>query len=299
MKPTPSSPGETEGDRSVRFLFDNADIRGETVHLQASLKDLLETHQYAPGVARLLGEFLAAAVLLSTTLKYQGKMILQARSEGQVPLLMAECTSDLKLRAIARGAQQATSEEFGMLLARGQLAITIEPDKGQRYQGIVPLVENSLSRSLEAYFQQSEQLHTRFWLTSDGERAAGMLLQQLPAHQQTEEAMRQEQWQHLCSLAATLQPSELLSLSAEKLLFRLYHEEPTRVFEPRRPQFSCSCSRQRTLDALAVIGQGEIESVLAEQGAITMDCEFCNQRYVFLREDLEALLKPTDGSRRH
>ena len=198
MKPTPAPPSDSEGDRSVRFLFDNADIRGETVHLQASLKDLLETHQYAPGVASLLGEFLAAAVLLSTTLKYEGKMILQARSEGQVPLLMAECSSELKLRGIARGAQQATSEEFGMLLARGQLVITIDPDKGQRYQGIVPLVENSLSRSLDAYFQQSEQLHTRFWLASDGERAAGMLLQQLPAQLQTEEAVRGEQWQHLC-----------------------------------------------------------------------------------------------------
>jgi molecular chaperone Hsp33 len=299
MKPTPPSPGDKEGDRSVRFLFDNADVRGETVHLESSLKDLLDTHQYAPGVASLLGEFLAAAVLLSTTLKYEGKMILQARSEGQVPLLMAECSSELKLRAIARGAQQATSEEFGMLLAKGQLAITIEPDKGQRYQGIVPLVENSLSRSLEAYFQQSEQLHTRFWLTSDGERAAGLLLQQLPAQLQTEEHVREQQWQHLCSLANTLQPAELLDLNAEKLLFRLYHEEPTRVFEPRRPEFCCSCSRQRTLNALIAIGPEEVESVLAEQGSITMDCEFCNQRYVFLREDLETLFKPADDSMLH
>ncbi|MEH6608639.1 MAG: Hsp33 family molecular chaperone HslO [Halioglobus sp.] len=299
MKPTPAPPSDSEGDRSVRFLFDNADVRGETVHLQASLKDLLETHQYAPGVARLLGEFLAAAVLLSTTLKFEGKMILQARSEGQVPLLMAECSSELKLRAIARGAQQATSEEFGTLLARGQLAITIEPDKGQRYQGIVPLVENSLSRSLDAYFLQSEQLYTRFWLTSDGERAAGMLLQQLPAQLQTEEAAREEQWQHLCSLATTLQPAELLGLNAEKLLFRLYHEEPTRVFEPRRPEFSCSCSRQRSLNALIAIGPEEVESVLVEQGSITMDCEFCNQRYAFLREDLETLFKPADDSMLH
>ena len=283
----------------MRFLFDTADVRGETVHLQSSLADILDAHQYAPGVARLLGEFLAAAVLLSTTLKYDGKMILQARSEGQVPLVMAECNSELKLRAIARGAQEATSEEFGMLLAQGQLVITIEPDRGQRYQGVVPLVENSLSRSLDAYFLQSEQLHTRFWLTSDGERAAGMLLQQLPPQLQTDKPARADQWQHLCSLATTLQPAELLDLAAEELLFRLYHEEPTRVFDPRNPEFSCSCSRQRTLDALTAIGAEEAESVLTEQGSITMDCEFCNQRYVFLWDDLEALLKPSDDNVLH
>ncbi|MEP1593420.1 MAG: Hsp33 family molecular chaperone HslO, partial [Halieaceae bacterium] len=111
----------THYDRSQRFLFDNADIRGETVHLCDSLGEVLDNHQYAPGVSRLLGEFMAAAVLLTTTLKYEGKMILQARSEGQIPLIMAECTSDLKIRAIARGAQEATADTFEALLANGQL----------------------------------------------------------------------------------------------------------------------------------------------------------------------------------
>ncbi len=288
-----------EADRSLRFLFDNADVRGETVHLHASLNEILEIHQYAPGVATLIGEFLAAAVLLSTTLKFEGRMILQARSEGQVPLLMAECNSDLKLRAIARGAQEATSEEFHTLLANGQLVITIEPDRGQRYQGIVPLVENSLSRSLDTYFEHSEQLHTRFWLASDGSRAAGMLLQQLPPQLQTEENAREEQWLHLCTLAATVQRSELLDLPAEEVLLRLFHEEPTRLFEPRQPEFWCSCSRERTLNALATIGVQEVESVLAEQGSVTMDCEFCNQRYVFARDDLGSILAPSGDSTLH
>ena len=173
---------EPNTDRSQRFLFDNADIRGETAHLRDSLGEVLANHQYAPGVGRLLGEFMAASVLLSTTLKYEGKMILQARSEGQIPLIMAECTSDLKIRAIARGAQEATSEDFEILLSNGQLVITIDPARGERYQGIVPLVKNSLAHSLDAYFRMSEQLHTRFWLACDGQQAAGCCCSSCPAN---------------------------------------------------------------------------------------------------------------------
>jgi len=279
-------------DQSQRFLFDDADIRGETVHLRDSLGEVLANHQYAPGVGRLLGEFMAASVLLTTTLKYEGKMILQARSEGQIPLIMAECTSDLKIRAIARGAQEATSEAFEVLLSNGQLVITIDPARGERYQGIVPLVQNSLAHSLDAYFRMSEQLHTRFWLACDGQQAAGMLLQQLPSQLQPDPQDRENQWQHVCMLADTLRDQELLTLPAEQSLRRLFHKEPTRLFEPRRPEFHCSCSRERTFNALSAVGAEEVESLLVEQGSITMDCEFCNQQYAFNRDDLVALLPP-------
>lgn len=286
-------------DISRRFLFEEADIRGETVHLDDSLAEVLANHQYAPGVSRLLGEFMAAAVLLTTTLKYEGSMILQARSDGQVPLMMAECSSDLKLRAIARGAQQATSEAFEVLLESGQLVITIDPLKGERYQGIVPLVENSLARSLDAYFHMSEQLHTRFWLACDGNRAAGMLLQQLPSQVQTDPQTRENQWQHVCTLSETLTDDELLALPAQEILRRLFHEEPTRLFEARSPEFWCSCTRERTFNALSAVGAEEVESLLQEQGSITMDCEFCSQQYVFQREDLADLLHKPEQPHLH
>ena len=278
------------GDLSRRFLFENADIRGETVHIDKTLGDILATHQYAPGVRRLMGEFLAASALLSTTLKFEGTLVLQARSSGQIPLLMAECNNKLQLRAIARGAQEATSEHFEQLLADGQLAITVDPVKGQRYQGIVPLVGDSLAHSLDAYFEQSEQLHTRFWLASNGHQAAGMLLQQLPAQLEPEPALRESQWQHVCALAATVQPGELLDMAAERMLYRLFHEDPVRIFSARPLAFRCTCSRERTLNALYAIGAAEVEDILREQGSVTMDCEFCNQRYVFQREDLGELL---------
>lgn len=287
------------GDRSLRFLFEEADIRGETVHLEAAYRDILAVHQYAPGVSRLLGEFLAAAVLLSTTLKFEGKLILQARSGGQIPLLMVECTSDLAVRAIARGAQEATSDRFGQLLAGGQLAITIDPDKGQRYQGIVPLAGESLAHTLDAYFELSEQLGTHFWLAADGTRAGGLLLQQLPPQLTRESERRRQQWEHATALAATVQPDELLELGGLALLHRLYHQEQIRLFDPRTVSFRCSCSRERTRNALAALGRAEVNELLEELGSITMDCEFCNQQYRFVREDLADLLGEEGGGPLH
>jgi molecular chaperone Hsp33 len=279
-------PRATEAaNRSIRFLFDNADSRGETVHLDSAYREVLAIHQYAPAVGRLLGEFMAAAVLLSTTLKFDGKLILQARSEGQIPLLMVECNSALEIRAIARGADQATAEGFHQLLANGQLAITVDPDQGQRYQGIVPLAGDSLAHSLDAYFSSSEQLGTRLWLAADDQRAGGLLAEQ-----------RQQQWEHACTMAETVRDTELLEMDTQQLLQLLYREEPVRLYEPLAVAFRCSCSRERTLNALSSINPAEIEELLEELGCITMDCEFCNQQYRFSREDLAAA-QESEGAR--
>ena len=276
-------------DESHRFLFEEADIRGESVRLGAAYREILAIHEYAPGVSRLLGEFLAAAVLLSNNLKFEGRLILQARSEGQVPLVMAECDHTLGVRGIARGAEEATAGDNALLLAGGQLVITIDPDKGQRYQGIVPIEGASLAASIDAYFEQSEQLKTRLWLAADGESAGGLLLQQLPAQLVPTPGPRADQWQHACTLAETVEEKELLNLSTQDLLNRLYHEDPVRMFDPAPLRFQCTCSRERTLAALSTIDPAEIEDILSEMGAVTMDCEFCQARYVFRREDLEAV----------
>lgn len=286
-------------DTTRRFLFDNADIRGEYVQIGRSYREILEIHQYAPGVSRLLGEFLAAAVLLRSTLKFEGKLILQARSEGQIPLLMAECNDMLQLRGIARGAEHATALDNRQLLANGQLVITIDPVDGQRYQGIVPLEEGSLSLSLDAYFENSEQLGTRIWLAADGEAAGGMLLQQLPAQVVPQAEQRSGQWEHACTLAATVNDEELLCSDKETLLYRLYHQEPVRLFEPREVSFSCTCSRERTRSALVSLGRTEIEELLADLEVIVMDCEFCNQQYQFDEHDLEDVLNDGQSKTLH
>lgn len=300
MKPSSKPDSPLSLDVSQRFLFESADIRGETVHLDTAFEDILAVHQYAPAVCQLIGEFLAAAVLLSTTLKFDGKLILQARSDGQIPLIMVECSNKLQIRAIVRGAEAATSCNFAQLLSNGQLAITVDPTNGQRYQSIVPLGEDSLAHSLDAYFEQSEQLATRFWLQADQHRAGGMLLQQLPAQVSTDKAQRREQWQHVCTLAGTIKADELLELPADELLHRLYHETPVRMFQPSQVKFQCSCSRDRTLAALSTINRSELEDILREQGEITMDCEFCQQQYRYDKEDVALLLtaqKPGSESR--
>ncbi len=278
-------------DLLQRFIFDNTDIRGELSHLEQSYQEALSTHQYPEPVARLLGEFLAAAALLSATLKFEGTLTLQARSEGQIPLIMAEATSDHKLRAIAREAENANSTAFNTLLANGHLSITIDPKQGQRYQGIVALDGSSLAQCLEGYFQQSEQLSTRLWLCSDGQRAAGMMLQELPASQTTSPELREQNWQHVTQLAETLTEQELLSLAFDQLLHRLYHQEQLRLFEPDDLQFKCSCSRSRTLNALRALGQTELEHILSEQTTIEINCEFCHQHYQFNKKDIQGLFQ--------
>ncbi|MCX2979487.1 Hsp33 family molecular chaperone HslO [Halieaceae bacterium IMCC14734] len=275
-------------DVASKFVFEEADIRGEIIHLDQSSAEILELHQYPPAVARLLGEFLAAVVLLSTTIKFDGRMILQAQGSGEIPLLMAECNSELEIRGIARGAAEASGQDFASLLPGGTLAITIEPRNGQRYQGIVPLEGGNLAACLEHYFENSEQLATRLWLTCDGSSAGGLLLQQLPAQLVSDTTQRSQQWEHVYILADTVMDQELLRSGQELLLAHLFPEDPIKLLPQRSVKFQCSCSEQRCLDALASLGSVELEELFAEQEIITMDCEFCNQQYGFKASDLAA-----------
>ncbi|MFV0477580.1 MAG: Hsp33 family molecular chaperone HslO [Parahaliea sp.] len=283
-------PAKATSDATQRFVFENADLRGEIVQLDKAYRELLALHEYSPGVRALLGEFLAAAVLLSTTLKFDGRLVLQARSNGQIPLLMAECSSNLGIRGIARGAQNATAEQFEQLLRDGHLAITIEPDSGQRYQGVVPLDGDSLASCLDHYFEQSEQLSTRLWLGTDESRAAGMLLQQLPPNRVQNPLERTRQWEQACALGQTISTSELLELLPQDILQRLFAEETIQLFDSQPIRFECTCSRERTLAALTSIGAQEVASIIEEQGSVIMDCEFCNNRYQFQADELDHLL---------
>lgn len=279
-------------DQTQRFLFDDSDVRGETATLAESYQHVLAKHTYPEPVAQLLGELLAAAALLVGTLKFDGLLSLQARSEGPVPLLMVECSSERDVRGIARyQAEQITpGATLHELMPDGMLAITVEPTRGQRYQGIVGLDGVDLAACLSDYFVASEQLPTRFWLAADGRRACGLLLQQLPADRIHDPEEREASWNHLRTLADTLTAEELLGLDTETVLHRLYHEEQLRLFEAQAIRFRCSCSRERSANALASLGQHDAEQLLQEQGgAITVDCQFCNDRYVFDAADIAQL----------
>jgi molecular chaperone Hsp33 len=279
-------------DFTQRFLFDDTDVRGEMVFLGESYAHVLAKHPYPEPVAQLLGEMLAAASLLVGTLKFDGLLVLQARSSGAVPLLMVECSSEREVRGIARYHASQVTPGAGLheLMPEGALTLTVDPKQGQRYQGIVALEGATLAECLSGYFDNSQQLPTRFWLNADGRNARGMLLQALPADRLKDPEAREASWQHLTTLADTLTAEELLGLDNETILHRLYHEEAVRLFDPQAIHFRCSCSRQRSANALVSLGQHDAEALLQESGGtVVIDCQFCNQRYSFDAADIAQL----------
>ena len=281
-------------DSSQRFIFENADIRGELVRLNKTYIDTVHGKNYPEVVARLLGEFLAASVLLSTTIKFDGRLVLQVRSKGQIALMMAECTSSGEVRGIARYEVVPTSTEFGELLRDGTLVITIDTRKGEPYQGVVTLEGNSLAECLHEYFRQSEQLGTQFYFASNRDGVAAMLLQQLPAQLHTDSEVREQHWDHYSTLARTLTDDELLDLTNAEILHRLYHQEELRLFAPRDLVFKCSCTRERTARALLVMGREEIDAVVAERGGVEICCEFCGTEYNFGPGELGLLFEQSE-----
>ena len=278
-------------DQVQRFMFDNTAVRGELVQLHQSYQEVLLRHNYPAAIERLLGELLAAAALLTATVKLEGTLTLEARGQGEVSLLMAECNTGVQggdqLRAIARYQGEPQGQTLTELLKGGHLVITLDPYEGNRYQGIVALDQETLTACLEGYFASSEQLPTRLWLAADNFSAGGLLLQRLPddAHNKDPDA-----WVRIGHLAATLSNNELLHLDQATILHRLFHEETLRVFEPHQLKFGCTCSRERISKALASLGEEELKQALEEQGKLETQCHFCNSLYVFTKKDLPELL---------
>lgn len=295
-------------DLIQRFYFSGQPFRGAIVKLQNSYVEALNGHNYPPAINALLGESLTASVLMGIHLKHNARLSLQARGDGAVKLLMAEAviqqptdtaeSSVHKIRAVARLCEETSltstedMQDFQKLLGPGQLAITIEPEEGERYQGIVAADQASLTLCLQAYFNQSEQLPTLFQLATSDTAAAGILLQRMP-HDDFVDANAtgnsNDVWDELMALASTVTEKELLEEPVEKLLFNLFHEHAVKLSPPDDIDFKCSCSYQRTGGALMQINPLEIESILQADNEIVMDCEFCSARYRFSKSDLEKL----------
>ncbi|CAI8775473.1 33 kDa chaperonin [Pseudomonas sp. IT-P74] len=281
-----------DNDFTQRFIFDDSDTRGELVSLELSYAEVLAKHAYPQPVAQLLGELMAAASLLVGTLKFDGLLILQARSEGPIPLLMIECSSERDIRGLARyeADRIAPDATLADLMPDGSLTLTVDPKRGQRYQGVVDLDGETLSDCFTNYFVMSQQIGTRIKLCADGRRARGLLLQQLPADRLKDEDERAASWQHITTLGGTLTADELLSLDNETVLHRLYHDEQVRLFDVQKLRFRCSCSRERSANALVSLGMEDAQQLVVEHGGnIEIDCQFCNQRYLFDAADVTQL----------
>ncbi len=286
----------SNSDQIQRFMFEHHDIRGELVGIDEAYQAVIKKHDYPEQVQVLLGEWIAAASLLSEILKFDGSVILQARGDAGIGILMAECTHDQKIRAIAQTSGEIKSDKIQELFGNGHLVITISPTKGNRYQGVVPLDSDTLAGCLEHYFLQSEQLPTKLWLNCDKTSAAGLFLQKLPTEANATKEQQQEsdnQWEHVVALADTIQSDELLSLDNETILHRLYHEEEVRLFESQDVEFHCTCSKKRTADSIKTVGQSELLDILAIEPSIKVTCQFCNETYSFDKVDVRALFENT------
>ena len=276
-------------DNLHRFVFNEGEVRGELVVLDETLDETLQGRNYSQPAAALLAESLSAAVLLGGLLKMRGRISLQAKGEGPVTLLTADCNHERGVRGLIHTDDSIETGTMPGQLGRGQLAITIEPEQGQRYQGIVPLESETLSGCLQDYFTRSEQLDTLIMLFTDSDRSGGLMLQKMPNYGESED---DDLWGRLTHLASTTGNRELLDLPPQTLLHRLFHEEWLRLYPAEPVFFHCHCSRERTENALETIGAQECYDLLAEQGGITVDCQFCNRQYRFGQTDIEALFGP-------
>ena len=277
-------------DLLYRYLFEEYEVRGELVQLDSTYRHIVDAQNYPVQVQKLLGELLVATSLLTATLKFEGSITVQLQGDGPVRLAVINGDHNQQLRGVARHeGDLPTDDKLQSLIGNGQLVITITPEEGERYQGIIALEADTLAACLEQYFAQSEQLATRLWIRTGHHegtpRAAGILLQELPARSEDHGA----DFDHLIQLTSTIKDEELFGLEAEEILYRLYHQDKVRVFDPQAIEFRCTCSRARCEGALLQIEKEEALAMVQELGKIDMHCDYCGAEYQFDGIDIETL----------
>lgn len=284
-------------DLLYRYLFEEYEVRGELVQLDSTYRHIVDAQNYPVQVQKLLGELLVATSLLTATLKFEGSITVQLQGDGPVRLAVINGDHNQQLRGVARyEGELPTDDKLQSLIGNGQLVITITPEEGERYQGIIALEADTLATCLEQYFAQSEQLATRLWIRTghhQGQpRAAGILLQELPARSEDHGA----DFDHLIQLTSTIKDEELFGLEAEEILYRLYHQDKVRVFDPQAIEFRCTCSRARCEGALLQIEKEEAVAMVQELGKIDMHCDYCGAHYQFDGIDIETLFSGAPGN---
>lgn len=280
----------SDRDSLQRFLFENLPVRGEFAQLDTTWRSVLERRSYPPAIRQILGEAVAATVLLSASIKFDGWLTLQIQARGPLRLLVVQVSSDRSLRGLARWDGVPEPATLEHLCGDGTLILTLDLGQGRDpYQGVVGLRGDSLAATLEDYFAQSEQLPTRIQLAANERTSAGLLLQRLPdaAHEDTDD------WRRLSLLAATLHPRELLELDTATLVGRLFHEDDVRLFPPQRFRYRCNCSRERTAAMLHALGEADLRQALAQGDDLHVDCEFCGHRYTFDPIDIAGMFTAT------
>jgi molecular chaperone Hsp33 len=283
-------------DQLDRYIFNRASIRGELVRLQDTLKPIIHSAEYPVVVQTLLAEMAAATSLLTATLKFEGEVGMQIQSKGIVKYAVINATHKQTLRGVARWDESIAvmPDTFAELVTNAVLVITITPEDGERYQGVVALDKPSLAECLEGYFLQSEQLATKVVLKTDvsdraAPKAAGVLLQILPTSSENTQVAPDSEFEHLSQLTQTISGEELFTLPVEEILYRLYHQEEVELYPSQGVSFACTCSRERSANALSNVDKSELLQIIAEEGKIKVNCQYCHAEYSFDAIDVEAI----------
>lgn len=270
-------------DHVIPFVFESLPVRGELIHLARSWRRVLAEQDYAPVVRDTLGHAAAATGLIAQSLKFDGAVTLQIQGDGDLRMLVMQCTSDLELRGMASTTEHTQARSFGELLNRAHCAITI--DAGERpYQGIVEVDRRSLAASLEAYFDRSVQVPSHVVLLASEEFCGGLLLQQMPG-----QAIDADDWRRLGLLAETLTKNDFRQFDGVELIGKMFAEDDVRVFAGKPATFRCRCSRARASEVLRMLGESEVRDVLEEQGRVEITCEYCGRRRRFDAIDVSGL----------
>jgi len=268
------------------FILENVGIRGALVRLEETWQQVVAAHDYTPDVRTLLGEGVAAAVLLASGLKATPSVSLQLQSEGPLKLLLIQCADGQRVRAMA-----LFKPASGPLLGGGRMVVNLDTGKPNGFfQGIVPLASGKLDECLEAYFNQSEQLDTRLILKTSERRVAGLLLQVLPGHSEREAT---DDFEAAAACAATVSAEELTSLPAEELLPKLFVGHAIRLFSAKPVAHDCRCTPERLAGVVRMLGADEVKTLLAEQGHVELKCEFCNRAFRYDEKQARAILDGT------
>ncbi|MBL6076511.1 Hsp33 family molecular chaperone HslO [Belnapia sp. T18] len=288
------------------FHLADKPVRGRLVRLGPLADALLTRHENHPAVTRLAGEALALTAGLAGALKFKGSFSLQAKGDGPVSMLLADCTEAGALRGYARADMAALTKllakdpvgDAAALLGRGYLAFTADqgPDM-DRYQGIVEIHGLTLAAMTGHYFETSEQLRAHVRLACDrteaGWRASALIIEKVAGQggigPEMDDAAQEEAWRTALALIGTLTDAELLddALPSQTLLHRLFHLEGLEVDRPRPLSYGCRCSRSRLAGVLSRFGQDDLDHMAQEDGAITMTCEFCNLDFRFDRMEIQ------------
>ena len=283
---------EITSDQDIvrKYMCDQApNIRLVTVRLEQSTEDMLN-HQNMPLlVKKLCEELTAAACLLAHMLKFKGKLVIQTIGSGPIKMMVAECSSEGRIRATAQWGDLADCSDFQELVGKGSFAVTLEPKRGERYQGVVTLEGNSIIECINHYFEQSEQLTTRIWISSDGKGVGGLLVQNI-AEVGDQTLTNDADWIAVSTLADTMTTEELARDAGPLLIYKLFHELSPRSFAPWRIVFGCSCSKERSSRALGALGENELKQLFSEEPKLIVDCHFCGRVYQYDQADLEWLL---------